>query len=80
MGAGLDAVSRLGYMQRCLVHGLAERQRAANGVVFPSGLHYAEMGLGYESATAEGRPVGAHPDHARPAALPRTCIAMTGFK
>ncbi|GIH96847.1 LacI family DNA-binding transcriptional regulator [Planobispora siamensis] len=65
------AVAELRYRPSHLGRGLAERQHAANGIVFPdlSGPYYAEVVLGYESVAAElGRSVLILSSHGRPTA------------
>ncbi|HEX2497679.1 MAG TPA: LacI family DNA-binding transcriptional regulator [Actinomycetes bacterium] len=49
-----EAIAELNFRPSRLGRGLAERQHAANGIVFPdlSGPYYAEVVLGYESVTA----------------------------
>jgi LacI family transcriptional regulator len=66
-----QAVAELRYTRSRLGRGLAERQHAANGIVFPdlSGPYYAEVVLGYESVAAElGRSVLILSSHGRTAA------------
>jgi LacI family transcriptional regulator, galactose operon repressor len=50
-----EAIADLRFTPSRLGRGLAERQHAADGIVFPdlSGPYYAEVVLGYESVTAE---------------------------
>lgn len=55
-----EAVEELRFLPSRLGRSLAERQHAANGIVFPdlSGPYYAEVVLGYEAVAAElGRSV-----------------------
>ncbi|MEV5407513.1 LacI family DNA-binding transcriptional regulator [Thermopolyspora sp. NPDC052614] len=63
-----EAIAELRYTPSRLGRGLAERQHAANGIVFPelSGPYYAEVVLGYESVVAElGRSVLILSSHGR---------------
>jgi LacI family transcriptional regulator len=67
----LDAVQELQYTPSRLGRSLAERQHAANGIVFPdlSGPYFAEVVLGYEEVAAElGRSVLILSTHGRLAA------------
>jgi len=67
----LDAMAALRFTPSRLGRSLAERQHAANGIVFPdlSGPYFAEVVLGYEEVAAElGRSVLILTTHGRQAA------------
>jgi len=67
----LDAIAALRFTPSRLGQSLAERQHAANGIVFPdlSGPYFAEVVLGYEEVAAEvGRSVLILSTHGRQAA------------
>lgn len=70
----LATVAQMGFTPSRLGRSLAERQHAANGIVFPdlSGPYYAEVVLGYEAAASElGRSVLILSTHGRAMARER---------